>query len=45
MEASRILGEDEVKSLESDVITPVTTFVGEVYDDTVGDAIREQRRS
>lgn len=45
MEASRILGEDEVNSLESDVITPVTTFVEEVYDDTVGDVIREHRRS
>ena len=45
MEASKILGEDEVKSLESDVTTPVTTFINEVYDDTVGDVIREQRRS
>ena len=32
----KILGEEEAKSLENDV----TTFVNEVYNDTVGDLIK-----
>lgn len=32
----KILGENEVKSLEGDL----TAFIGEVYDDTVGDVLR-----
>ena len=33
----KLLGNEEAKSLENDM----TTFVNEVYDDTVGDLIRK----
>ena len=45
METSRLLGEEEVKSLENDIIVPVAAFLDEVYDDTVGDVMREQKRN
>ena len=42
--AARVLGEAEVESLESDVLTPVNVFVDEVYDDTVGDVAKKIRK-
>ena len=38
--AARVLGENEVRSLENDVIQPVSAFYDEVYDDSVGDVKR-----
>ena len=35
--ATRILGEDEARSLESDVVQPISTFIDEVYEDSVGE--------
>ena len=42
--AARVLGEAEVGSQESDVLTPVSAFVDEVYDDTVGDVAKKIRK-
>ncbi len=36
--AKRILGEDEVRSLENDFVQPISTFIDEVYEDSVEDA-------
>ena len=36
--ATRIFGEDEARSLESDVDQPISAFIDELYKDTVGDA-------
>ena len=36
--ATRILGEDEARCLESDVDQPISAFIDELYQDTVGDA-------
>ena len=35
--ATRILGEDEARSLESDIVQPISTFIDEVYEDSVGE--------
>ena len=42
--AAKILGKDEMEDLRSDLIVPVTEFVDEVYDDTVGDVMRKMQR-
>ncbi len=36
--AARVLGEKEARSLENDIVQPVSTFIDEVYEDSVGDA-------
>ena len=36
--AIRILGENEVRSLENDFVQPISTFIDEVYEDSVEDA-------
>ena len=36
--ATRILGEDEARSLENDIVQPISAFIDEVYEDSVGDA-------
>lgn len=38
--ATIVLGENEVRSLENDVVQPVSAFIDEVYEDSVGDAKR-----
>ena len=38
--AARVLVENEVRSLENDVIQPVSAFYDEVYDDSVEDVKR-----
>ena len=35
--ATRILGENEVRSLENDIFQPISTFIDEVYEDSVGE--------
>ena len=35
--ATRVLGEDEARSLESDIVQPISTFIDEVYEDSVGE--------
>ena len=37
----KILGKKELENLEADLVDPVTTFADEVYNDTVGDVLRE----
>ena len=36
--AARVLGENEARSLENDIVQPVSTFIDEVYEDTIEDA-------
>ena len=36
--ATRVLGENEARSLENDIVQPVSTFIDEVYEDTIEDA-------
>ena len=40
--AAKILGKDELEDLRSDLIVPVTEFVDEVYNDTVGEVLRQR---
>ena len=35
--ATRVLGENEVRSLENDIFQPILTFIDEVYEDSVGE--------
>ena len=35
--ATRILGENEARSLENDIVQPISTFIDEVYEDSVGE--------
>ena len=35
--ATRVLGENEVRSLEKDIVQPISTFIDEVYEDSVGE--------
>ena len=35
--ATRVLGEDEARSLENDIVQPISAFINEVYEDTVGE--------
>ena len=39
--ATRILGKEELEDLKSDLVTPITQFVDEVYDDTIGDVMKD----
>ncbi len=41
---TRILGENEARSLENDIVQPISTFIDEVYEDTVGDIKRIPRK-
>lgn len=36
--ATRILGDKEARSLENDIVQPISDFIDEVYEDSVGDA-------
>ena len=36
--AAKVLGENEARSLENDIVQPVSTFIDEVYEDTIEDA-------
>ena len=36
--AARVLGENEARSLENDIVQPVSTIIDEVYEDTIEDA-------
>ena len=36
--AARVLGENEARSLENDIVQPISTFIDEVYEDTIEDA-------
>lgn len=36
--ATRKFGEDEARSLENDIVQPISAFIDELYKDTVGDA-------
>ena len=38
---TRILGKEELEDLRADLVTPITQFVDEVYDDTVGDVMKD----
>ena len=35
--ATRILGENETRSLENDIVQPISAFIDEVYVDSVGE--------
>ena len=35
--ATRVLGENEVRSFENDIFQPISTFIDEVYEDSVGE--------
>ena len=39
--ALKILGKEELEDLKTDLVTPVAEFIDEVYDDTVGDLVRD----
>ena len=36
--ATRIFGEDEARIVENDIVQPISAFIDEVYEDSVGDA-------
>ena len=38
--ALKVFGKEELEDLRSDLVVPVTEFVDEVYDDSVGDAVK-----
>ena len=42
--AEKILGKTELEDLSSDLVIPVAEFAGEVYRDTVGDAVKRLSR-
>ncbi len=39
--ATKILGKKETEDLRADLVAPVMDFVDEIYDDTVGDVMRD----
>ena len=43
--ALNVLGKEELEDLRSDLVVPVTEFVDEVYDDSVGDAVKRLTRN
>ena len=36
--ATRIIGEKEPRRVENDIVQPISDFIDEVYEDSVGDA-------